>query len=109
MAFIQHLKDLWWVSFLGIAISVVGIIGVTMVTGAIHFNDHPGAHVPFWGHGFLASECNAGDLVAHMGSFLYSVEAINHVMPNANAMTNPSHLPLVIALALGTYGVLIGG
>jgi len=108
MAFIRHLRDLWWVSFLGISISVVGIIGVTTVTGIVDFHSSD-ARIQFWGDGFLSSTCDAGTLVSHIGSFLYSVEAINHVMPNANAMTTPAHLPSIIFLALATYGVLVGG
>lgn len=109
MAFIRHLRDLWWVSFLGIFVAVVGVIGVTTVTGILHF-EASDAKIPFWGEGFLCSVTpNAGDLVSHMGSFLYSVEAINHVMPNANAMTHPSDLPLVISVVMGTYAVLVGG
>jgi len=107
MAFIRHLRDLWWVSFLGIFIVIVGMIGVTTVTGIINFSKDY-ARIPFWGDTFLGARSSGADLVSHMGSLLYSVEAINHVMPNANAMTHPKQLPTVISFALGTYGLLVG-
>ena len=45
---------------------------------------------------------------AQVGSILYSVESVNHVMPNADMMADPTRLPRVIAIVMVSYWLFVG-
>ncbi|KAH8075467.1 hypothetical protein JL721_1474 [Aureococcus anophagefferens] len=65
--------------------------------------------VHLWGSaGPGTPSCSWGVLIRHVGSILYSVESVNHVMPNADMMADPTRLPRVIAIVMVSYWLFVG-
>ena len=91
--------------YAGLFVTVVGVVGLS--GGYALTSDAFEVH--FWGAaGPGTPSCSWGVLIRHVGSILYSVESVNHVMPNADMMADPTRLPRVIAFVMVSYWLFVG-
>ena len=105
LALIPDLNRLTLVSVFGLFVTIVGVVGLSGGY-ALTSDDF---EVRFWGAaGPGTPSCSWGVLIRHVGSILYSVESVNHVMPNADMMADPTRLPRVIAIVMVSYWLFVG-
>ncbi|KAH8082087.1 hypothetical protein JL720_8613 [Aureococcus anophagefferens] len=105
LALIPDLNRLTLVSVFGLFVTVVGVVGLS--GGYALTSDAFEVHL--WGSaGPGTPSCSWGVLIRHVGSILYSVESVNHVMPNADMMADPTRLPRVIAIVMVSYWLFVG-
>ncbi|KAH8063091.1 hypothetical protein JL722_2250 [Aureococcus anophagefferens] len=105
LALIPDLNRLTLVSVFGLFVTVVGVVGLS--GGYALTSDAFEVHL--WGSaGPGTPSCSWGVLIRHVGSILYSVESVNHAMPNADMMADPTRLPRVIAIVMVSYWLFVG-
>lgn len=101
LSWIDQLKDLWLVAFVGVGVYIVGVIGGTMYYSTVNLLHPANSHKP---------EMFVFDTLSlFFGTVVYSMEGINLVMPIESGLRRPSHSYPIIGIGTVLYAAFCCG
>eukprot|EP00931_Biecheleriopsis_adriatica_P061950 TRINITY_DN37289_c0_g1_i1.p1 TRINITY_DN37289_c0_g1~~TRINITY_DN37289_c0_g1_i1.p1 ORF type:complete len:439 (-),score=36.92 TRINITY_DN37289_c0_g1_i1:47-1240(-) len=103
LGLIKKLRDLWFVSAIGLVIFFFGVMVGTLLQGWSE-----GRHLEVVA-GDALQRRQLGSWLSWTGSVLYSAEAVNHVMPNATSLKQPESMSMILLLVFMFYFMFVGG
>jgi len=107
------LQDMFFISFLGIVVYGVGVMGSTFYSAHLSLAAAAATGSGGGGDGPIPHELPNDVLAAHwdrlptfIGSAVYALEGINLALPTVHSMEDPHHGIAVVCSSLGLYGVV---